>query len=212
MEYLLIVLALVLVFILVAFFASCESKEDKVKYQKKRAERNAYEAKLNKDIEDLCERKELNIKYDYFTPVFWDKIGCCITKTGIAFIEYSESIGVKCYEYPYNSILGYELKWNETVSSGNGKIRRDGTVKIGRAVAGAVVAGPVGAIVGGLSGKRNDEYVKTAPGKTFSKMRLLIAVDDIDNPLYEIPFMNFALARKWESYFEDLAKIRRMSR
>jgi len=43
-------------------------------------------------------------------------------------------------------------------------------------------------------------------------MRLLIEVDDIDNPLYEIPFMNFALARKWESYFEDLAKIRRMSR
>jgi len=45
MEYLFIVLALVLVFILGAFIAAGDSKEDKVKYQKKRAERNAYEVK-----------------------------------------------------------------------------------------------------------------------------------------------------------------------
>ena len=84
-------------------------------------------------------------------------------------------------ECPFCDMISCEL--NGETFAPTTKIESNNTKIVGRAVAGAAIAGPVGAIIGGI----------TTPNKTVSsfggaKNDVCIYMNNINNPLVRIPF------------------------
>ncbi len=99
--------------------------------------------------------------------------------------------------YPLRDILHVELLTEHTTVS-TGALDKEGPAKISRALVGGLLAGPTGAVIGGLSGNRRGVYNTTSTSRLKS-ISLLVTVKDIDNPLFTIPYLDLAEAKKWES-------------
>lgn len=73
-------------------------------------------------------------------------------------------------------VFGQTIAWGDIVSSDVTYEVKDKSVSAGKAVAGAVIAGPVGAIVGGmLGGKGVDSYLKVTYRAVSGQNELLLA-------------------------------------
>jgi len=85
--------------------------------------------------------------------------------------------------YDYNDIIQSELEIDgETV------LRQTASTMgiLGRAVVGGVLAGGVGAIIGGATGSRTSKSKET-----IKSINLKITINDTSNPIYRINFLNF---------------------
>lgn len=56
--------------------------------------------------------------------------------------------------------------------------------QLGGAIVGGALAGGVGAVIGGLSGKQTQK-------RTVKSIKLVITLDDLDNPFFNIEFARF---------------------
>lgn len=141
---------------------------------------DATQAKLNEQT--LVEKVKYDIQHLPIT---------CDDKLQVSDTQY---IGInkkdtKFVIYNYNSHPKYKIvNFKDIISS---KIVQDGEIisqssnVIGRAIVGGILAGGIGAAIGGLSGeKRNKQLVK--------KLVLDIVLNDLDNPSMEIMFFNNA--------------------
>lgn len=74
---------------------------------------------------------------------------------------------------------------------------------IGRAVVGGALMGPLGAVVGGVSGlggKTNVEYhasYRTETIETSGKSQLVLGTNDINNPVIRIEFIPSNISNEW---------------
>jgi hypothetical protein len=94
----------------------------------------------------------------------------------ICFVNEGKVNVVKMYSF--NDIMESEI-----VIDGNTIVKTSATSAIGRAVVGGVLTGGVGAVIGGVTGKKShNEVVK--------KIDLKICVNDSSNPFYKIRFLD----------------------
>lgn len=91
--------------------------------------------------------------------------------------------------FNYSDIVDFELLENgETVASGG----------LGRALVGGALFGGVGAIVGGITGKRKNKGV-------CSSLRLKITINDINNPVVYIDFIE-SKTKKSSNYYKLISQ------
>lgn len=99
-------------------------------------------------------------------------------------------------DYDFSSIIECHLTDNTTVEKGETTISSTGTQKtnggsmLGRAVVGGVLAGGVGAAIGGATARRNTEstsVVHQGMDKTHHDYVVWITVKDIAKPLIQLP-------------------------
>ena len=84
---------------------------------------------------------------------------------------------------------------SEIIVDGNIIVKTSTTSTIGRAVVGGVITGGVGAVIGGVTGKKShNEVVK--------KIDLKICVNDSSNPFYKIRFLDTE-CKKGDSIYND---------
>lgn len=86
--------------------------------------------------------------------------------------------------YRYTDLLAYELLEDDSQVTKGG---------LGSAVVGGVVFGGVGAIIGGVTGKKKTK-------KVIESMMIKITVNDIDNPMLVIPFITKSTKVKSKDY------------
>jgi hypothetical protein len=95
-------------------------------------------------------------------------------KKEVAFID-----GERWGKYNYRDILK-----SEVVIDGEELLKTSRTSQIGGALIGGILAGGVGAIIGGLTGNQVKE-------NNVSKVDLLLTVNDIHNPVFTLNFFNY---------------------
>lgn len=74
-------------------------------------------------------------------------------------------------EFPFDEVISFEVQINEEKKQG---------LSLGRAVAGGIIAGGVGAVIGGMSGKQKTKI---------HKMDLVLTVERISDPIIRIPIL-----------------------
>lgn len=101
--------------------------------------------------------------------------------------EEREKVFILGKEYSFSDILSCELNDDSRVIQGKVATETKSNNKnvIGRALVGAVVAGPAGAIIGGATAKKHTEHIQ---GKsfTFHDYSVLINVNSISEPIIRI--------------------------
>jgi hypothetical protein len=102
---------------------------------------------------------------------------------------YAENNVLKTREYNFSDIVGFEVQIDD---------QKTGKLSVGGAIVGGVLAGGVGAIIGGTSGK----------GKTkINTMHLLITVNSISNPLIKFSILKPSIDGK--GYNNDNFMVRK---
>ncbi len=94
----------------------------------------------------------------------------------------------------YTDILGVEICKN-----GSSIFNKSTSNIVGRTVVGGVLLGAPGAIIGGTTGKSKET-------KTINSYKIIIQLSDLQNPTYEIEFINYTLEIDELSY-KELIKI-----
>lgn len=101
--------------------------------------------------------------------------------------EEREKVFILGKEYSFSDILSCELNDDSRVIQGKvaSETKSNNKNVIGRALVGAVVAGPAGAIIGGATAKKHTEHIQ---GKsfTFHDYSVLINVNSISEPIIRI--------------------------
>lgn len=101
--------------------------------------------------------------------------------------EEREKVFILGKEYSFSDILSCELNDDSRVIQGKVATETKSNNKnvIGRALVGAVVAGPAGAIIGGATAKKHTKHIQ---GKsfTFHDYSVLINVNSISEPIIRI--------------------------
>lgn len=96
-------------------------------------------------------------------------------------------------KYSFDQILESEI-----IEDGNSVIKTSRGSQIGGALIGGALAGGVGAIVGGLSGSKTSF-------KEVKKIDLRITLNDLNNPVQTINFMNTEMALKKDNpYYKEV--------
>jgi len=146
-------------------------EESRREEQKKRAE----ELKLNMELEE---------KYGKCSKVIPFSIRLSGMYKPIRIFTETKTILLQDRPYKFEDILGAELHDDSRVVTSEGEYKTESNTlgTIGRAIVGGMVAGEAGAIVGALSGTKNDT-VSPATYETIHLYTLYINVRDIDNPI-----------------------------
>lgn len=108
-----------------------------------------------------------------------------------AFIVFpvSQNIYVNSSAIPFNQLLGCEIKDETytTVTGSKEEITRTNTGStVGRAVVGALVAGPAGAIIGGATAKKETEVIDHTQTITHHHYFVIVNLSDIARPILKI--------------------------
>lgn len=123
--------------------------------------------------------------------------------SGIAYDKVQKSIAlvksskgdIVCNKYHYKDILSAEV-----FVDGNSITKTSRSSQLGGALLGGLTFGPIGAVIGGLSGKQKTE-------NTVSRVDLQVVVNDEENPRYIINFhsgeMPKNLAKRYINKAED---------
>ncbi|MEQ1635932.1 MAG: SHOCT domain-containing protein [Methylococcales bacterium] len=98
---------------------------------------------------------------------------------------------------PYKDVLSVEL-----FEDGNSITKAVRSSQIGSAALGGLLLGGVGAIVGGLSGK-------TKSSTTTNRIELRLIVNEVNNPLHDVIFLNVEAKKKDKLYIKSMQLARR---
>jgi len=141
--------------------------------------------KLNEKIKKKFEEENLDVTQQYIS-VYYSVIGLDEKNKKVCFLDSNlktklplfDRIEYSAQTYSYKDILESEIVIDgETIT----KVSR--TSQVGRALIGAALAGGVGAVIGGLSGKSTSkEKVK--------KIELKVIVKDMKNPVKIVTFLD----------------------
>ena len=159
-----------------------EEKRKRWAEQRKAKEEAKQKAKEEEKAEK--EREERCTKYEY--------------TGGIIFVDEKE----KAFKdegslkwYSMSEVRNFELKTEQEMIT---KKKKGG---LGRAVVGGVVAGPAGAIVGGVTGKKKSKT------NVIEKYKVVISLNDLDTPTFIVPFdKDYQMANKFLLALEILSK------
>ncbi|MEK4532096.1 SHOCT domain-containing protein [Solibacillus sp. FSL K6-1554] len=153
------------------------NQKDKIK-----REHGKKEIKINKLIWEL---NDFVVSQKLVTPHLEKAI--CIDETNKK-IGIIDSASDKKYIFEYRDILESEI-----IEDGNTVSNTSRTSQIGGAIIGGVLAGGVGAIIGGLSGESTSQ-------QEIKRVDLKIVVDNTTNPVHIINFLFEPIGIKKSSY------------
>ena len=187
---------LVIVISIIAVIAVILSHQN-AKMRLKRAERAAaHELERQKNKESYQEQfDELKRLYgDCVLDVYIDAFREHIIANHIFVFENSKILYVANEPIPFDKILCFDLKDNQTTisktTSPKYKTSTDTGSMLGRAIVGGVLTGGVGAVVGAATAKKKTETVEA--GKTTTTVRhhyrVTLTIDDMANPVRVIDF------------------------
>lgn len=142
------------------------------KFQKEAEEKDSKEKQLMIDLESEYGKCQKIIRFYSKYEKWYSPIRC-----------FTNTIMLKDKIYPFTDILGYELKDDTHVISSGGVIKGESNTMntVGRSVVGSAIAGPTGAILGGMSSGRKYS-VSPSVSTTVHNYTLYINVKDLANP------------------------------
>lgn len=122
--------------------------------------------------------------------------------SGIAYDKKRNSIALVQRED--EDIIGDKYNYKDLLSAevcvdGNTITKTSRSSQIGRAILGGITFGPIGAVIGGLSGKKKTE-------DTVSRVDLQVVVNDENHPRYIVNFMVGKTPKKYAKYYINKAK------
>ncbi|WP_346200677.1 hypothetical protein NSQ96_05235 [Caldifermentibacillus hisashii] len=140
---------------------------------------NNVEGKIESDriskVEELISRHNIKISKRYDAMLGFTLIND--TENKCLWCIYGGSNTVK--RMKYRDIMQVELTEDDASIS----VTSRGS-QLGGAIVGGALAGGVGAVIGGLSGKQTQK-------RTVKSIKLVITLDDLDNPFFNIEFARF---------------------
>lgn len=176
---------------------------------------------LKSKIESMLKVNNFTPIHAYFKPIhaYFDlisatsryalqKTGVFVSKDKVLFLRVENNEIISEF-YAFNKLLGVELDINYSHSTTTkGATSKEGPAKIGRSLVGGIIAGPTGAVIGGLSGKRKGTInTNSNTHKKVESIFLLVTVSDINTPHYKIQFNNLDTAKKWKSILDAAKSI-----
>lgn len=143
------------------------------KFQKEAEEKDSMEKKLMFDLESKYGKCQKIIRFYSKFEKIYSPIRC-----------FTNTIMLQDKIFSFNDILGYELKDDTHVISSGGVIKgKSNTMNtVGRSIVGSAIAGPTGAIIGGISSGRKYS-VTPSVSTTVHNYTLYINVKDLANPV-----------------------------
>lgn len=133
-----------------------------------------------------------------------EKRGIVKISSNVSLIEKEKIIILNKNEYHFEDIIGCEL-----IEDGNSitSISSKKKSSLGKAVAGGVLFGGVGAIIGGTSGKTKSTAIET---NYCNNLKLKITINNLSNPCEFIEFINRQTNKqslKYKQFYEEAQKI-----
>lgn len=173
-------------------------------YKKQKEKRSLMIDNQNEIIFHLRENNLENCKRyisrDYSCGIVYDE-----EKDELMFISKKHTRKDGVYVYNYNTINASQLISAELIIDNQTILNTSRTSQIGGALVGGMVAGGIGAIVGGLSGSK-------IKNENVNRVDMRIRVEDIDNPLIKINFLsptNFETGQVMKNgYKRDSSEVR----
>lgn len=158
-------------------------EEEKKQKRQERTERFRREAK-EQELAKESVRRELAERFGECSREIEFPSRLAPIYNTIRIFEGSKTIMIQDKPYKFSDILEHQLRDDShTVTSGGHYTEKSNTLgTVGRAVVGGVVAGGVGAVIGGMTGKKKGT-VEPSVSKTVHNYTLYIHVKDFKNPI-----------------------------
>lgn len=140
---------------------------------------------LDAKIQKKFEMENLDISQQYIS-VYCSVVGIDETKKKICFLDSNRNTKTTQYrnvEHSAQTFLYSDILESEVIIDGETVTRTSRASQVGGALTGAVLAGGVGAIIGGLSGK-------TSSREMVEKIQLKIIVNDTKKPVKVLTFLD----------------------
>lgn len=168
MIWMFLILACIIIAILCFMGASSINKNQK----------NITEKRKEK-VEELIKEKEMNVDKRFDTDLSHTVLIHDMKKQCFWYIRHLNNEKEELKKITYNDIVQVELKEDD-----ESLIVTARTSQLGGAIVGGVLAGGVGAVIGGLGGQQKQK-------RTVRNIQLLMTIDDLQNPLLKINFAFF---------------------
>lgn len=142
-------------------------------------------ARLNEKIKEKFDEEGLNISQQYLS-VHYSVLGLDENNQKVCFLDSNENskmVTVDNIKYTTKTFLYKDILESEIIIDGETVSKTSRSSQIGGVVVGAVLAGGVGAIIGGLSGK-------TASKEKVEKIQLKVIVNDTKKPVRILTFLD----------------------
>lgn len=186
-----VVIILMIVFAMFALIMAL-NHDTRKETKEARAERAAaYKIQVQKQQEEFqLQLEELKRQYgDYSFDMVLGYFQENNMEKHILVFENSKILYIANEPMPFEKIIGFELKDNQTTvtktTSPKYKTSTNTGSMLGRAVVGGILTGGVGAVVGAATAKKTTEVVEEGKTTTTVKhnYRITLTVDDIANPV-----------------------------
>jgi hypothetical protein len=138
------------------------------------AENNNEKIRLNK-VDELIREYQIQVDKRYDAKLGFTLINDL--KNKCLWCVYGASDKLKMFNY--NDIIQVELMENDESINVTSR-----SSQLGGAIVGGALAGGVGAVIGGLSGKQIQK-------RTVRNIQLVLTLDDLDEPFFKFVFENF---------------------
>ena len=181
----LIVLIVIIVMLYINFSSSQDEIEKKRKLKEEELEREEQERLLEIENKYLEQRKSLISKYGF--PDRRIKMEENNINSEIHVYEDLKKVLIFGKEYMFSEILSCTYSDNATTIKGkvSAKTKSDLKNVVGRSLVGGVLAGDVGAIIGGTTARNTTEIIQE-DDKIIHDYMIIINVDRISNPIIHI--------------------------
>ena len=186
-----VVIILMIVFAMFALIMAL-NHDTRKETKEARAERAAaYKIQVQKQQEEFqLQLEELKRQYgDYSFDMVLGYFQENDMEKHILVFESSKILYIANEPIPFEKIIGFELKDNQTTvtktTSPKYKTSTNTGSMLGRAVVGGILTGGVGAVVGAATAKKTTEVVEEGKTTTTVKhnYRITLTIDDIANPV-----------------------------
>jgi hypothetical protein len=176
--------------------------ETDIEYEKRIAVVKAKMAEEKKLTEELKLKQKEEAEEQRKLQEIEDRKWFNIAVGKLAINEEESKIKINGENYNYSDIVGSEIIIDEdtiSISHTTGKNKKK--VALGKAAVGGLLLGPVGALIGGTSGKTKVNTKTTTENTDFcDKLQIRVDIDNIKNPFIYVDFITSRTNKNSNNY------------
>lgn len=194
--FIVILIAIAIVCVILSLSFNGEKKENKASRE---ANVSTYKMKLKKQREDYQVKFD-EIKQEYgecSVDIVLGYFSNFDTEKHIYVFEERKILLLQNEPIPFDNILGFELKDNQSTitKTTSPKYKTSTSIgsMVGRAIVGGILTGGVGAAVGAATAKKTTEVVEEGKTRTITRhnYKITLNIDDMSNPVRIIEFGSY---------------------
>ena len=182
-----ILIVVVCLFLFFLYRTTASSKPDKSESQIQKRRQELFE-KFEKERMDQEEKeKQLSLQYGELSKIV--KFPPYLKYEPMRVYASSKIVFILGEKHLFSDIAGYELIDDSSlITSSNGSTTSGAWNTVGRSIAGGLVAGSTGAIIGGVTGARRTSSVSSST--TIHDYCFYIKTTNFSNPIIKLPIRN----------------------